>query len=107
MSNNDILHGFDEGCGDYLKVEHQKVDGVNNCLALKLKGQIDAHSAQFIERNSKKAIQAGFIHLLFVLDEVNQLSSAGIETFLKIQKEAKGRGGDVSMVDSPKAQGNL
>jgi hypothetical protein len=87
INNNDILPGFDEACCDYLKVGLQKVDGVDSCLALKLKGQIDAYSSRFFQRSVKKAIEAGFIHLIFILDGVDYVSSAGVGTFLKLQKE--------------------
>jgi anti-anti-sigma factor len=99
MSNNDILPGFDEGSCDYLKVGLQKVDGVDSCLALKLQGQIDAFSGRFFQRSTKKAIEAGFIHLIFIMDGVDYLSSAGIEVFLKLQKEVRGLGGNISIVD--------
>ncbi len=99
MSNDEIVPGFDEACCDYLKVELQRVDGVDSCLALKLKGQIDAYSSRFFQRSVKRAIEAGFIHLIFILEGVDEISSSGVGIFLKLQKDAKGQGGNISIVD--------
>ena len=40
-NNNDIVPGFDDEKDDSLKIRLQKVDPVENCLALFLTGYID------------------------------------------------------------------
>lgn len=99
MSNNDILRGFDEEACDSLVIELRKVDAVETILALKLRGQIDAYSSLFFERRVKKAIDAGFFNLRLLLKDVDYVSSAGIGAFLKLQRAAREKGGDVTLVD--------
>ncbi len=97
--NNDILPGFDDDPSDSLSIELQNVEGVEKCLALRMRGQIDTYSSLFFQRSAKKAIDAGFIHLLLVLDGVEYVSSMGVGALIQVQKAVRDKGGDVSLVD--------
>ncbi|MGA2479581.1 MAG: anti-sigma factor antagonist [Spirochaetia bacterium] len=97
MCNNDILPGFDEHSCDSLVFELQKVEGVGNCLALNLKGQIDTYSAPFFQRGTQKAIDAGFIHLILALEGVDYLSSKAVGALIQMRKTARDKGGDIVM----------
>jgi anti-anti-sigma factor len=99
MSNNDILPGFDKDACDYLTIELQRMKEVESCLALKLKGQLDTYSSPFFLRSVKKGIDAGFINLIFLLNEVDYVSSKAIGAFMQIKKAAMDKGGEIVMVD--------
>ena len=99
MSNNDILPGFDEDTCDSLSIELENVEGVAYSLVLKPIGQIDTYSSLFFQRSSKKAIDAGFINLIFLLNGVDYVSSMGVGAFVQLQKVAREKGGDIALVD--------
>jgi len=97
--NNDILPGFDDDISNSLSITLQRVEGVEACLALKMRGQIDTYSSLYFQRSAKKAIAAGFIHLLLVLDGVEYVSSMGVGALIQVQKAAVEEGGEISLVD--------
>jgi anti-anti-sigma factor len=99
MGNNEIVPGFDEYTCNSLVIELQKVEGGDNCLALKLKGQIDTYSSVYFQKNVKMAIDAGFINLAFLLNSVDYVSSTGVGALLQLQKAVREKGGDIAMVD--------
>jgi anti-anti-sigma factor len=97
--NNDVLPGFDDETCDSLAIELQKVQGVDQCVALRMRGQIDTYSSLYFQRSAKKAIDAGFNQLLLVLSEVGYVSSMGVGALIQVQKAAMEKGGEVSLVD--------
>jgi|SRR5208283_911312 len=96
--NNDILPGFDDEHSDSLSIELIKVGGIDSCLAFSLSGQIDAYSSLFFQRMVKKAIDAGFTHLRFLLSSVDYVSSMGVGALVQLQQTLKGKGGDIAIV---------
>ena len=98
MSNNDIIPGFDFDTCDFLSIELQKVEGMTNCLVLKPKGQIDTYSSHFLQKSAKKAINAGFINLIFLLDRVDYVSSKAIGAFVQTHRAATDVGGEIALV---------
>jgi len=97
MGNNDVLPGFDEDTCDSLTVGLQKADEADNCLVLRPVGQIDTYSTRFFQRSVKKAIDAGFINLVFLLDGVDYVSSMGVGAFVQFQKTIKEKGGEIAL----------
>ncbi len=100
MSNNDILPGFDEDSSDFLTITLQKVEGVDNCLVLKPKGQIDLYSTQYFQRSARRVIDAGFVNLIFLLGGVDYVSSMGVGAFVQLQKATKEKGGALAIADA-------
>jgi len=96
--NNDILPVFDEERSDSLSIELMKVEGIDSCLAFSLSGQIDAYSSLFFQRSVKKAIDAGFPHLQFLLNSVDYVSSMGVGALVHLQQTLKGKGGDIAII---------
>ncbi|MGA2479583.1 MAG: anti-sigma factor antagonist [Spirochaetia bacterium] len=101
MSNNDILSRFDEDACDSLFIELQKVEKLDTCLALRLTGEIDTYSAPFFQRSVMRAIDAGFVNLIFVLDGVEYVSSKAVGALVQTQKAARDKGGDITLVAVP------
>jgi anti-anti-sigma factor len=99
MSNNDILPGFDRDTCDFLTISLQKIEGVDSCLALRLKGQIDTYSSSFLYQSARKVIDAGFIRPVLVLIGVDYVSSKAVGAFVQIKKAAKDKGGEIALVD--------
>jgi anti-sigma B factor antagonist len=99
MNNNDIVPGFDDEKDDSLKIRLQKVDPVDNCLALFLTGYIDTYNSNFFQKRVGKAIDTGFIRLIFNCGGLNYVSSTGIGSFTAFLKAVKPRGGDIVLLE--------
>lgn len=99
MDNNDVVPGFDEDTCDSLAIELQRVQEVSKGLVLKLRGQIDTYSAPFFQKSLKKAIDAGFVHLILLLYGVDYLSSKAVGTLIQVRQAALDRKGGVLLVD--------
>ena len=99
--NNEILPGFDDDVNEYLAIELLRMEGVDNGLAFRLRGQIDTYSSLSFQRRGQKAIDAGYARLSFHFDAVEYVSSMGIAALLQLQKAAREKGGDVVLVNLP------
>jgi anti-sigma B factor antagonist len=99
MNNNDIVPGFDEEKDDSLKIRLQKVDNVEGCLVLYLTGYIDTYNSNFFQKRVTKAVEAGFIRLIFNCSGLNYVSSTGIGSFTAFLKAVKPRGGDLVLLE--------
>lgn len=99
MSNNDIVPGFDEEKDDSLKIRLQKVDNVEGCLILYLTGYIDTYNSNFFQKRVTRAVEAGYIRLIFNCGGLNYVSSTGIGSFTAFLKAVKPRGGDLVLLE--------
>ncbi|TFG84613.1 MAG: STAS domain-containing protein [Spirochaetales bacterium] len=99
MTNNDIVPGFDDEKDDSLKIRLQKIDNVENCLALFLTGYIDTYNSNFFQKRVGKAIDAGFSRLVFNCGGLNYVSSTGIGSFTAFLKAVKPRSGDIVLLE--------
>lgn len=99
MNNNDIVPGFDDEKDDSLKIRLQKVDPVDNCLTLFLTGYIDTYNSNFFQKRVTKAIDSGFVRLIFNCGGLNYVSSTGIGSFTAFLKSVKPRGGDIVLLE--------
>lgn len=99
MTNNDIVPGFDDIKDDSLKIRLQKAPDMENCLALYLSGYIDTYNSNYFQKRVQKAIEAGFIKLIFHCGGLNYVSSTGIGSFTAFLKMVKPREGDVVLLE--------
>jgi anti-anti-sigma factor len=99
MTNNDIVTGFDDEKDESLKIKLQKVDEVEGCLVMYLMGYIDTYNSNYFQKRVAKAIEAGFIHLIFQCNGLNYVSSTGIGSFTAFLKSVKPRGGDLVLLE--------
>jgi anti-anti-sigma factor len=98
MKNNDIVNGFDAEKDESLKIKLEKVDEVEGCLTLELTGYIDTYNSACFQKRVQKAIDAGFIRLVFLCSSLNYVSSTGIGSFTSFIKAVKPHGGDVVLM---------
>jgi len=99
MTNNDVVPGFDDEKDESLKIKLQKVDGVDGCLVLYLNGYIDTYNSNYFQKRVAKAIETGFIRLVFQCGGLNYVSSTGIGSFTAFLKSVKPRGGDLVLLE--------
>ncbi|MDR1575963.1 MAG: STAS domain-containing protein [Treponema sp.] len=99
MTNNDIVPGFDDEKDESLKMKIQKVDEVEGCLVLFLEGYIDTYNSNYFQKRIQKAIEKGFIRLIFHCGGLNYVSSTGIGSFTAFLKAVKPKGGDLVLLE--------
>jgi anti-anti-sigma factor len=99
MINNDIVSGFDDEKDESLKIKLQKASEVEGCLVLYLTGYIDTYNSNFFQKRVQKAIELGFIRIVFHCGGLNYVSSTGIGSFTAFLKAVKPRGGDLVLLE--------
>jgi len=99
MLNNDIVSGFDDEKDDSLKIKLEKVPEAPRCLLLNLTGYIDTYNSNFFQKRVQKAIESGFVRLIFQCGSLNYVSSTGIGSFTTFLKAVKPQGGDLVLLD--------
>jgi anti-anti-sigma factor len=99
MTNNDIVSGFDDEKDESLKIKLQKVEDVEGCLVLSLAGYIDTYNSNYFQKRVAKAIESGFIRLIFQCGGLNYVSSTGIGSFTTFLKSLKPHGGDLVLLE--------
>ncbi len=99
MSNNDIVPGFDEEKDESLKIRLQKIDSTPGCLVLYLTGYIDTYNSNFFQKRVSRAVESGYIRLIFNCAALNYVSSTGIGSFTAFLKSVKPRGGDLVLLE--------
>ena len=99
MSNNEIVPGFDDEKDDSLKIRLQKIEDTEGCLVLYLTGYIDTYNSNYFQKRVAKAIETGFIKLIFHCSGLNYVSSTGIGSFTAFLKAVKPRGGDLVLLE--------
>ena len=99
MANNDVVPGFDDEKDDSLKIKIDKIDEAPRCLMLTLTGYIDTYNSNFFQKRVQKAIEGGFVRLIFQCAGLNYVSSTGIGSFTSFLKMVKPQGGDLVMLD--------
>ena len=99
MLNNDIVPGFDDEKDDSLQIKLQRVTETNDCLLMILAGYIDTYNSTFFQKRVQKAIETGYIKLIFQCGSLNYVSSTGIGSFTGFLKAVKPQGGDLVLLD--------
>lgn len=99
MTNNEIVNGFDDEKDESLKITLQKAEKVEGCLVLYLTGYIDTYNSNYFQKRVAKAIEAGFVRLIFQCNGLNYVSSTGIGSFTAFLKAVKPRGGDLVLLE--------
>ncbi|MDR2543770.1 MAG: STAS domain-containing protein [Treponema sp.] len=99
MQNNDIVSGFDDEKDDSLKIRLERVNEAPKCLLLVLTGYIDTYNSNFFQKRVQKAIESGFVRLIFQCSSLNYVSSTGIGSFTTFLKSVKPLGGDLVLLD--------
>ena len=64
-----------------------------------LTGYIDTYNSNYFQKRVAKAIESGFIKLIFQCSGLNYVSSTGIGSFTAFLKSVKPRGGDLVLLE--------
>lgn len=99
MINNDIVSGFDEEKDENLEIVLEKIPALEGGLVLILNGIIDTYNSGSFQKRVTKAIDSGFIRLIFNCGSLNNISSTGIRSFSMFLKAVKSKGGDVILLN--------
>ena len=99
MVNNDIVPGFDDEKDESLKIKLERVGNEGKYLLLTMAGYIDTYNSNLFQKRVQKAIEAGFIKLIFQCNSLNYVSSTGIGSFTTFLKALKPQGGELVMLD--------
>ena len=99
MANDDIVPGFDDEKHDSLGIILQRVVETDKYLVLNLAGYIDAFNSVYFKKCVQKAIEAGFVKLIFQCKELVFISSDGVFSFLYFLEQLKPKGGDLVLFD--------
>jgi anti-anti-sigma factor len=95
MTNDEIVSGFDIEKDDSLKIELRRIDGMSDGLILILTGYIDTYNSTSFQKRVTRAIESGFVKLVFVCSGLNYVSSTGIGSFTAFLKSLKALSGDM------------
>ncbi|MCL2272793.1 MAG: STAS domain-containing protein [Treponema sp.] len=99
MTNNEIVPGFDDEKDDSLKIKLHRIDEAPRCLMMSLTGYIDTYNSGFFQKRVQKAIDAGYVRLVFQCTSLNYVSSTGIGSFTTFLKAVKPLEGDIVLLD--------
>jgi anti-anti-sigma factor len=93
--NNDIVPGFDDEKNDSIKLKLQKIEDMEGGLIVYASGYIDTYNVNFFRKPVERAIEAGYLRIVFELSRVNYISSTGFGAFPYFLKLVKPRNGDM------------
>ena len=99
MTNNEIVSGFDTDKDDSLKIDLKTIEGLEGALMLSLVGYIDTYNSASFQKRIVKAVDAGYVKLVFDCSGLNYVSSTGIGSFTSFLKLVKQNGGDLVLFD--------
>ena len=99
MVNNEIVPGFDGEKDDSLTIRLEIPAGIEGCLILYLSGYIDTYNSNLFQKRVNRAIETGFVRLIFHCSGLNYVSSTGIGSFTAFLKSVKPRGGDLVLLN--------
>ena len=99
MLNNDLVSGFDDEKDESLDVRLEKVKEAEGCLILYLTGYIDTYNSGYFQKKVQKAIEAGYIRLIFQCAGLSYVSSTGLGSFTSFLKAVKPKGGDLVLLE--------
>lgn len=97
--NNLIVPDFDNDRDDSLKITLDLLDNVDKGLLIYLNGYIDTYNSGFFQKQITKAIDAGFINIIFSCANLTYVSSTGIGAFTTVYKMVKSLGGNVVLLE--------
>jgi anti-sigma B factor antagonist len=93
--NDEIVSGFDDEKDDSIKLRLQKLPDMKGGLIIYATGYLDTYNSNNFRKRVEKAIEAGFVRLIFQMSGTNYISSTGIGSFTFFLKTLKSRNGDM------------
>ena len=85
-NNNELVPGFNDEKDDSLKINLEKIEGIDNGLIIYLNGYIDTYNSSFFQKRISKVVESGYVNLIFNCSALNYVSSTGIGSFTAFLK---------------------
>lgn len=98
MNDAEIIQSFDNEKDKSLKIQLQRIDGLEKCAVIILSGYIDTYNSTFFQKRVTTLIDAGYLQLIFNCAHLDYVSSTGIGSFTAFLKAVKGKGGDIVLL---------
>ena len=98
MNDAEIIQSFDNEKDKSLKIQLQKIDGLEKCIVIILSGYVDTYNSTFFQKRVTTLIDAGYIQIIFNCARLDYVSSTGIGSFTAFLKAVKGKGGDIVLL---------
>jgi anti-sigma B factor antagonist len=99
QENSRIVPGFDDDRDDSLRLRLQKIEDIEGCIVIYMSGWVDLYSSNSFEKRVSKAIDAGYVKLIFQCSGVIFWSSVLIGAFTAFLKRIKPRGGNIVLLE--------
>ena len=98
MNDAEIIQSFDNEKDKSLKIQLQKVEGLEKCVVILLSGYVDTYNSTFFLKRITTLIDAGYVQIIFNCAHLDYVSSTGIGSFTAFLKAVKGKGGDIVLL---------
>ena len=98
MNDGEIIQNFDNEKVKSLKIQLQRIDGLEKCVVIILSGYVDTYNSTFFQKRVTTLIDAGYVQLIFNCAHLDYVSSTGIGSFTAFLKAVKGKGGDIVLL---------
>ncbi len=105
--NNDIVPNFDLEANNLLKIQLSVADGIPGCLLLSITGYIDPHDRSSFTKRVFRAIDFGYLYLVFNLAGLRHDSTEGFYCFIEFLRAVKPKGGDVIISEINKSSSEV
>ncbi len=99
MNDEEIIQSFDTEKDKSLKIQLQKVEGLDHCIVILLSGYVDTYNSTFFQKRITTLIEAGYIRIIFNCAHLDYVSSTGIGSFTVFLKAVKAKGGDIVLLN--------
>lgn len=96
-ANDTIVPGFDGEGDDRLAIALSPIDGVERGLLLSVEGCLDHYNCDRFVRRVMRAVDAGFLRLVFDLSGYRYLNGRGVGSFGAIANAVRPRGGEIAL----------
>jgi anti-sigma B factor antagonist len=97
--NNDIVPGFDNESDGTIKLQLQRIEGVEKGLLIVASGYIDTYNSINFQKRAEKLVTAGFSRLVMDMSAVSYVSSTGVGALANLLKLARPRDGNVVLMN--------
>ena len=93
--NNDIVQGFDSEKNETITLTLRTIPDLDGGLVVSAAGYVDTYNVEFFRKQLVKAVDAGFPRIVIEMDDVSQVSSAGMGAFTFLLRLTRSRNGDL------------
>ena len=81
MNDEEIIQSFDTEKDKSLKMQLQKVEGLDHCIVILLSGYVDTYNSTFFQKRITTLIEAGYIRIVRIWIMYHQQASVLLPYF--------------------------